>query len=88
MVNDIGIKNLLHASLITYSRSLIEVHAASCPGRYSPDPTVPSQCPLCNQAFPADLIEGHAAYCAEGRQNGILYLIQDTRYKRASIDQG
>jgi len=49
-----------------FAKSVIEVHAASCPGRYSPDPELPLQCPLCNQSFPPDLIEGHAAYCGEG----------------------
>ena len=47
-----------------FPKSVIEVHAASCPGRYSP--ITSSQCPLCNHSFPPDLIEGHAAYCGEG----------------------
>jgi len=47
-----------------FPKSVIEVHAASCPGRYSS--ITSSECPLCNHSFPPDLIEGHAAYCGEG----------------------
>ena len=49
-----------------FPKSVLEVHAASCVGRYSPDSSMASQCPLCNHSFPPDLIEGHAAYCGEG----------------------
>jgi len=48
-----------------FEKSVIEVHAASCPGDYSPGPAVPALCPLCSQPFPPHLIEGHAAHCGE-----------------------
>lgn len=52
-----------------YAKSVIEVHAAGCEGRYEADRVDMEErmvpCPLCSRQFAADRIEAHAANCGD-----------------------
>ena len=55
--------------IVVLVRSVIEEHAASCPGlcdtNLSEETTDRSTCPLCGQKFSRDKLEQHAQYCGE-----------------------
>ena len=54
--------------MIVILRSVIEEHAASCPGLCDTslgEDTDRPTCPLCGQKFSRDKLEQHAQYCGE-----------------------
>ena len=55
--------------MIVILRSVIEEHAASCPGlcdsNIGEETTDRPTCPLCGQKFSRDKLEKHAQYCGE-----------------------